>query len=228
MACHDMRFVHGSTHLLSGPSGSGKSVRLCKILANKNTMIVGGERIKNVVLAYVVWQPIYTMMKEQGIVTHFVQKKPSCEDFIALVEKYKDDGGSIFAIDDMMAEIDLSFMEIVTVHSRHYNTSTFILFQSLFPPNKLARQISLNVKYLHLLKNPREQAQISTLARQLSPKDYKWIVDAYYEVTKDAHGALLIDMTQTREDELRYRSHYLPSESPMRVYMSKQMSRSCL
>jgi hypothetical protein len=186
-------------------------------------MIVGGERIKNVVFAYAVWQPIYTMMKQQGIVTHFVQKKPSCEDFITLVEKYKDDGGSIFCIDDYMAEIDVSFMKITTVHSRHYNTSTFILFQSLFPPNKLARQISLNVKYLHILKNPREQNQISTIARQLAPKDYKWIVDAYHEVTKDPHGAFLIDMTQSREDALRFRSHYLPGEAPMRVWSSKNL-----
>ncbi len=220
--CYDLRFLHGSTHLLVGPSGAGKTVRLCKILANKNDLIVGGEKIKNVVFAYCVWQPLYSMLKEKGIVTQFIQKKPSCADFISLVEKYKDDGGSIFCMDDMMSDLDVDFMKIVTVHTRHYNTSTFILFQSLFPPDKLARQISLNVKYLHIHKNPRENAQIATIARQLAPKDWKWIVEAYHAISSEPHACLLIDMTQTREEGLRYRSHYLPSEAPMRVWFSKK------
>ena len=68
-------------------------------------------------------------------------------------------------------------------------------------------------------------SQIATIARQLSPKDYKWIVDSYHEVSKEPHSAFLIDMTQTREEGLRFRSHYLPSEAPMRVWLSKKMPR---
>jgi len=218
---HNLRFIRGATHLLVGPSGSGKTYRTCDILRCKNDIMQDGDNIRNVIFCYAAWQPIYDRLREEGVVTRFVQKKPSSDEFVELVREYKDKGGSIVVIDDFMSQIDQDMVDIVTVQSRHYNTSTFILFQSLFPPNKLARQISLNVKYLHIHKNPRENAQIQTLARQLAPKDSKWIVEAYHTITKEPHQCLLIDLTQQREEKLRYRSHYLPREFPMRVWMAK-------
>ena len=220
--CHDMRFDRGATHLLVGPSACGKTVRVCRILANKESMIVGGEQIKNVVFCYAVWQDIYQDMKDRGVITKFVNKMPTTEEFTDLVSPYRDKGGSIVVLDDFMQEISNDLVSIVTVHSRHYNTSTFILFQSLFPSNRLARQISLNVKYIHVHKNPRENAQFQVLARQLSPKDYKWLIDAYHDVTREQYSSLLIDMTQQRKEPLRIRSHYLPHELPMRVWYSKR------
>lgn len=216
-----MRFDAGSTHLVVGPPAAGKTFRTCEILRSKNIMIEGGERIKNVVLFYAVWQPIYQRLKEDGIVSQFVNKQPTCEEFVHLMAPYKDDGGSIAVIDDFMMGLNQDLVSICTVHSRHYNTSTFILFQSLFPANKLARQISLNVKYIHVHKNPRENSQFQTLARQVAPKDYKWMVEAYHEISKQPHSCLLLDMTQNCPEHLRYRSHYLPSELPMRVWRPK-------
>lgn len=184
-------------------------------------MIEDGEKIKNVVFCWSAWQPIYDRMKRKGIVTRFIDKMPTSEEFVTLVKMFKDNGGSIVVIDDFMSQINQDLVDIVTVQSRHYNVTTFILFQSLFPPNKLARQISLNVKYIHLHKNPRENAQIQILARQISPKNYKWIVAAYHTVTEVPHQCFLIDLTQQREEKLRFRSHYLPREFPMRVWMAK-------
>lgn len=217
---YNMRFISGATHLVVGPSGSGKTFRTCDILRNKNELLQEGSRIQNVVFCYSAWQPIYEELRKDGVVTKFLQKKPTSQEFVQLVRDYKDRGGSIVVIDDFMSQIDQDMVDIVTVQSRHYNTSTFILFQSLFPPNKLARQISLNVKYIHVHKNPRENAQIQTLARQVSPKNNKWIVDAYHAVTAEPHQCLLIDLTQQREEKLRFRSHYLPKEFPMRVWMA--------
>ena len=213
------RFIKGATHLVCGPSGSGKTYRTCDILRAYKFMIEGGEDIKNVVFCYAAWQPIYDQMREEKIVTKFVKKKPSSDEFVDLVKEYKDKGGSIVVIDDFMSQIDQDLVDIVTVQSRHHNTSTFILFQSLFPPNKLARQISLNVKYIHLHKNPRENAQIYTLARQICPKASKWLVAAYAKVTEEPHQCLLIDLTQQCDEKLRFRSHYLPRELPIRVWM---------
>jgi hypothetical protein len=188
----------------------------------KDELIENGEAIRNIIFFYAAWQPIYEKLREDNVVTKFVKKKPSSDEFVKQVEDYRDRGGSIVVIDDFMSQIDQDMVDIVTVQSRHYNTSTFILFQSLFPSNKLARQISLNVKYIHIHKNPRENAQIQTLARQLSPKNNKWIVEAYHEITQEPHQCLLIDLTQEREEKLRYRSHYLPYEFPMRVWISNE------
>ena len=120
-----------------------------------------------------------------------------------------------------MSHINKDLDKIVRVTSRHMGCTTFILFQSLFPTHKLARQISLNVKFLHIHKNPRENAQIQYLARQVSPGDSKWIVESYHKATENPFSCFLMDLTQQQKPHLRYRSNYLPHEQPMIVWTSK-------
>ena len=217
----NFRFPLGTTHLVVGPSGSGKTFRTVNILRSKSEMIDGGSNIKNVVFCYAAWQPIYDNLKKEQVVTKWISKMPTSEEFVNLVSPFKDKGGSIVVIDDFMSEINKDLDEIVRVYSRHYNTSTFILFQSLFPPHRLARQISLNVKFIHLHKNPRENAQIQFLARQLMPSSAKWITEAYHEATSSPFTSFLIDLTQERDNKFRFRSNYLPSEFPMKVWIKR-------
>ena len=216
-----VRFHHPTTHLLVGPSGSGKTYRTVSIIKLKDILLQQGDKIKNVVFCYSTWQKLYTDLDNNKVVTKWVNKIPSNEEFVELVTGYKDRGGSIVIIDDFMSAINKDLVEIVTVSSRHLNTSTFILFQSLFPSNPLARQISLNVKYIHIHKNPRENAQIQYLARQLRPTDYKWVVDAYHEATKSPYSCFTIDLMQESKEHLRFRSRYLPNEFPMHIWMKK-------
>lgn len=217
----DARFKAGASHLVVGPSASGKTYRVANLLRSKSVLIEGGDNIRNVIWCYATWQPIYDDLKMEGVVTKWVNKKPSNKEFVDLVKKEAKCGGSIVVIDDFMSEIDKDMVDIVCVSSRHHNCSTFFLFQSLFPANKLARQISLNVKYIHIHKNPRENEQIRYMARQLRPSSYKWIVDAYHEATSLPHSCFLIDLMQTTPEDLRFRSCYLPGEGPMRVWNEK-------
>lgn len=220
----DLRFVPGSTHLMVGPTGSGKTYRTADILRLKDKIIRGGERISNVVFCYATWQPVYSDLERDGVVTKWLKKMPSNEEFMALVEEFKDRGGSIVVFDDHMGGISQDLVEIVTVSARHTNTSVFILFQSLFPSHPLARQISLNAKYFHIHKNPRENAQVQYLARQLRPEDYKWIVRAYHKATEKPFSCFLIDLHQQTEDRLRFRSNFLPQEAPMKAWISPSLA----
>ena len=218
---YNLRFPHGSTHLVVGPSGSGKTYRVAEILRLKNYLIENGSEISNIIFCYAADQPIYKHLREKKLVTKWINKMPTNAEFTALTKPYVSKGGSICIIDDFMSKINNDLDEIVRVTSRHMKTTTFILFQSLFPKHPLARQISLNVKFLHIHKNPRENAQIQYLARQLDPQDYKWIVESFHECTRAPYSCFLIDLTQERETHLRYRSHYLPHEFPMRVWQHK-------
>ena len=215
---YDLRIVKGSTSVLYGPTASGKTYRVANILREKDKIIKEGSSIKNVVFCYSAWQPIYDQLKKERVVTRWINYMPSTAQFVELVQAYKDAGGSIVCIDDFMTEISKDLVEIVCVKARHYNATVFMLFQSLFPSNPLARQISLNAKYLYIHKNPRENAQISYIARQISPANYKWIVYAYYDATNMPYGYLLIDLTQETPEHLRFRSNILPHEFPMVVY----------
>ena len=218
---YDLRARRAQVHLVAAPSGAGKTVLVANLLRVKDEYIIQGNEIKNVVFCYSAWQPLYEELKEEGIVTQWVNKLPTNEEFKELVVNYMDDGGSIVVLDDFLTELNKDIAEIVCVTSRHYNTTTFLLLQNLFPSNPWARQISLNAKYIYVLKNPRENAQISYLARQINPRNYKWIVDAYYEATKMPYGCFLIDMTQETPEILRFRSNVLQQNFPMIVYVQK-------
>lgn len=184
-------------------------------------MFKGGDNIRNIVFCYASWQKLYTELENKHFVTKWVNKLPSNEEFVDMVEPYKDKGGSIVILDDFMSEIGKDLVDIVTVSSRHNNTSTFILFQSLFPLARMARQISLNVKYIYVFKNPRENAQFSYLVRQIRPRDNKWLEQAYQEATKEPYSYLLLDLTQECPDLIRFRSSILPSQWPMKIWMKK-------
>jgi len=221
---YDLRFITGATHLVVGPSGSGKTQRTAEILRLKDQIIEGGEKIRNVVFCYMVWQEEYQRLKDEGVVTRWVNKLPTSEEFKDLTRPFMHSGGSIVVIDDFMAEISRELLTIVIALSRHMKTSTFLLFQSLFPVQKEARQISLNVKYIHAHKNPRENQQIKSLARQVHEgSDWRWIAAAYHDATRMPYSSFLIDVTQStgRTPFLKFRSHYLPHEFPMRVYNAK-------
>ncbi len=87
---YNLRFVRGAMHLVVGPSGCGKTFRTCDILRYKDKIIQGGDEIKNVVFCYSAWQPIYDNLWDTGVVTKFFQKNPTSEDFVKLVEGYRD------------------------------------------------------------------------------------------------------------------------------------------
>ena len=225
---YNLRFPVGSTHLVVGPSASGKTVRVAEILRLKDHILADGENIQNVVFCFASWQSEYQKLKDEGVVTKWINKMPTNQEFMELVEPYVDHGGSVVVIDDFMSAIGPDLDEIVRVTSRHMNTTTFMLFQSLFPVHKLARQISLNVKFIHIHKNPRENAQIQYLARQLMPYSYKWIVQAYHEATKKPYSCFLIDLTQECAPDLRFRSRYLIHEFPMVVWRPKGAASSII
>jgi len=219
--CFDLRFDHPATHYMSGPSTSGKTYRTAQILRHKDVLIKNGEQIKNVVFCYAQWQDEYVKLKQEGIVTKWCNLMPSVDQFVELVQDFRREGGSIVVIDDFMSKIGPDLDEIVRVTARHQNASVFLLFQSLFPPHKLARQISLNMKYLHIHKNPRENEQIYTLARQLKPHNSAWMVEVFFDATHKKFSCLLFDLTQGCPEHLRVRSNYLPAELPMKVWAAK-------
>jgi len=214
----DIRFQHPQTHYVSGPSTSGKTHKILDLIRKKDDVFVGGDKIQNIILCYDSWQDAYDTFKRDCKVNHFLNKMPTEEEFINLTKPYKNKGGSIVVIDDMLSNLDANLDKIFRVTARHNNVSAFVLFQSLFPPYKYARQLSLNSKYFHLFKNPRESGQIVHFARQSKPENIPYVRDIFLNATNEPYGCLLMDFTQECKGIVRYRTRYFSNKGHTVTY----------
>ena len=96
-----------------------------------------------------------------------------------------------------------------------------MLTQNIFSNNKAFRTLSLNSQYISIFKNPRDQSQIAHFAKQFSPYNIRWVVDAYKKATKAAYSYLLFDNHQSTPDRIRVRSNIIPGQGPVRVWVPK-------
>ena len=84
--------------------------------------------------------------------------------------------------------------------------TVIFITQNLFHQGGNHRTRNLNVHYLVIFKNPRDQTVIDYLARQAFPSNRNYLIEAYQDATKDPHGYLFIDFTQQCPDDMRVRT----------------------
>lgn len=209
---YDVSFKFPFSWCVCGGSGSGKTTHVLNFLTYKDELMSISD-CRNVIYHYKEWQPLFDHFKTKNIVTDWVQGVPSLSE---IKEKIEENGesGTLLIIDDFYHMLNQDIVEMFTVLAHHGNMSVILLAQSLFGvgKNNFYRTISLNSTYLTVFKNPRDNQQIATLARQLRPNKWRWIVDAYYEATKKPYTYLFIDNHQKTCEELRIRSSILPNE----------------
>ena len=97
---------------------------------------------------------------------------------------------------------------LFTKGSHHHNISMILITQNLFHQAKHCRDISLNAKYIVLLKNTRDTNQFTHLARQVYPEDGAGLYKAYLEASDKPHGYFVLDFSQDTDDRLRFEPTY--------------------
>ena len=161
---------------------------------------------------YSEWQPSY---KEFDKEVKFVEGLPQSSVFSNNLQT------KLIIIDDFMRESSSDvIVDLFAKGNHHRNLSVFFISQNLF--YKGERDISLNVLYLVVFKNPRDHAQIQYLARQVYPENSRFIREIFKDATLKPHSYLLFDMIQTTCDELRFRSRIFPSDEHECVYVPKR------
>ena len=78
--------------------------------------------------------------------------------------------------------------------------------------------MSLNNKHLILFKNPRDQQQIETLARQMYPAHSEKIIDVYRRATEVPHGSTRRRFKQSTPDSQRLQAN---------IFADKRTKPSC-
>jgi hypothetical protein len=72
------------------------------------------------------------------------------------------------------------------------------------------------------MKNDRDKQQISILARQFSPGNSNFVVQAYEDATKNPYDYLLLDFRPGSPHNLRLRSKIFPHQFPTTVYFQRK------
>jgi hypothetical protein len=195
------------------------------LLRNVELLFVNPACKQNVIYFYNQWQEGFKLFKEENIVKEWISALPSTEDIETKTLPFKHNGGSIIVIDDFAEQLNKDTVQIFTRMCHHNNFVLILLTQNIFNPNPVFRTISLNATYVLMFKNPRDASQINCFAKQFMPGGVSWVVNAFKEATRRAHSYLLFDSSQYTPDMLRIRSHTLPSELPLRIYMDQAVGR---
>ena len=190
--------------MLAGPTQSGKTVFLTNLLyysqyiEPKPTKVIWCYGIKNV-------DQFTSIYEKSKFPVEFRQGLPDLEE----IPK-----NTILVLDDLMEDAGKSknVSSFFTKGMHHKEISVILLVQNVFHQGKEMRSISLNCKYIVLFKNPRDTRQIQYLALQIFPQQPKFIPDAYKQATERPYGYLIIDLTQTTEENMRLLTNIFPNE----------------
>lgn len=205
-------FKHPFTSMVAGPTSSGKTVIVSKIIKNIDSLV--DKKIERIVYCYSLWQNEYDEILKNNMKVEFhqgiIESKeldPTCNNLVIL--------------DDLMdiCEKDEETRNLFIKGSHHLNTSLIYIVQNVFSNGKYSRTISLNTKYFILTKNKRDARQIMTLASQMYPTNSKFLIEAYYDaISQSQYGYLVIDLT---EDIYSVQTQIFPKEDRI-IYIEKK------
>lgn len=201
----DMRLDFAATLQVVGPSGSGKTMFVCNLL---QTPLIFRYKINNI---------IWLMGAEEGEVgeTKEILKKLKSVRFLHGFEpNWLDtvERGDVLVVDDLYQEANKenNFNNLFTKVAHHRQVFVIFITQNLFHQGGHHRTRNLNVQYMVLFRNPRDQTVIDYLARQMFPQNRKFLLDAFDDATKNKpHSYLFLDFTQECPDDYRIRANML-------------------
>lgn len=206
------------TAICCGPTSCGKSTFIFKLLRMRELMF--DQKFEQIIYSLPPNQQIFMPedIKNDPKITIF-KGLPNFEDF-------DDKKPRLLIIDDQASDCGSDISQLFTRGSHHFNVSVIVLAQNVFTANPHFRTMSLNSHYIVVFKNPRGKDQMAALARQVCPGNYKFFLEAYEDSCSAPHSYLLLDMTQSCPEELRFRTKIFPDdENCTTVYIPAKNSK---
>lgn len=197
----DPRWKHPFTCIVAGPTGSGKTQFVITFVERAEEMMQPPPQ--KILWFYGEWQEAY--LGVQSPTVEFVEGLPN-------EERLDPTRVNLIIIDDLLAETNSKVTKLFTKGSHHRNTSVIYITQNMFDKNKENRTISLNAHYMVLFKSPRDAAQVEHLARQMFPRNSKFMREAFADATSEPYSYLLVDLKPDTPEDLRLRSKIFPEE----------------
>lgn len=203
----DVRLKHPFGALVAGPTGCGKTQFVKKLLEHSDEVIDGPPQ--NVIWCYGMHQPAYDEMSQSFPHISFEEGLPN-----DLESRIDPSIRNLVVIDDLMNEVshDKRLSNIFTKGCHHKNLSCIFILQNIFHQGKELRNVSLNCHHMVLFKSPRDNSQITHLAKQMYPGNIKFLQEAFKDATAKPYDYLLCDLKPDTLEDYRLRSSIFPSE----------------
>lgn len=198
---NDLKFRHPFCLILAGPSSSGKSTWLLKLLKFHKQMI--SPEPNSIIYAYGSYHEHIPAMERSGILTHC--GIPTMEMLTNASKPL------LLVLDDLMLDAKSDFLaDLFTRKSHHMEISVVMISQSLFDKNlKVPRN---NSQYIVLMRAPSSALSIRNLGVQLFPGQLEYFLDSYRKATDQLYGYILLDMHASSNSSLRLRTNIFPGE----------------
>ena len=135
---------HPFTCVIAGPTGSGKTQFVKRLLLDDRAIQPPPERV---VWCYGEYQDAYDQLASLDPRLHFVEGFP--DDLLQGLDRRR---RNLIVIDDLMSEVGNSdkVVDLFTKGSHHRNLSVVLILQNLFHRGKAMRTVSLNAHYMVL------------------------------------------------------------------------------
>ncbi|KAL3108860.1 hypothetical protein niasHT_015036 [Heterodera trifolii] len=176
----ELKFPIPSGIVVSGPSSSGKTQLVLRLLAHANEMFDPPPKV--IVWAYGEYSSQIPELERQGVIPH---AGPPSEEMLKRLPK-----PFLIVYDDLMGDIDAKKLaDLYTKKSHHNNFSVIFITQNLF--DKAMRVPRSNAQYIFLMRAPSDMLSIRNLASQMFPREHGFLMDAYKQACADPYGYLL-------------------------------------
>ena len=207
-------FHHPFTMIVAGPTRSGKTTWVARLLQNRLRQIIPTP--SRIIYCFVHEQPMYEELKRLMPFIEFYDAMPTEETFAEFSD-------SLVILDDMIDSVvnDSSMMKVFTERSHHQNISVIFMTQNIFHQGKTARTISLNTQYMVLFENARDRQQIKTLAKQMYPDKWMSFMDRFKKETAKPYGRMIVDL----RPGIAEKDRFLTDNDCPQIPMSKQDER---
>ncbi|KAL3112524.1 hypothetical protein niasHT_018730 [Heterodera trifolii] len=197
----ELKFPIPSGIVVSGPSSSGKTQLVLRLLALASEMFDPPPKV--IVWAYGEYSSQIPELERQGVVPH---AGPPSEEMLKKLPK-----PFLIVYDDLMGDIDAKKLaDLYTKKSHHNNFSVIFLTQNLF--DKAMRVPRSNAQYIFLMRAPSDMLSIRNLASQMFPREHGFLMDAYKQACADPYGYLLVTLHANRDNLLRLRTNIFPDD----------------
>ena len=191
----DLKFKLPCGIIISGPSSSGKTQFLLKIIAEADVLME--PRPLSILYCFGEINSTVPLLQRAGVEV-YAGVPP--EDVIKRQPK-----PLLLILDDLMLSIDEHYLsELFTKKSHHQKFAVIFVTQNLFEKKlRVARQ---SAQYLVLMRAPNALLSVRNIGVQLFPRQLEFFMDAYKQATSQPYGYLLIDMHASSDPSLRLRS----------------------